>query len=114
MVLQNELLTKVTNRVDENDKQNLDADITILEVEQALKNMQPNKTPGLDGLTKEFYVCFWPDLEQFYHEVMKEIFETSSLSNSQKKGIVKISYKKMVGNSYKITALYRFFKLIKK
>ena len=46
-----------------NEKQNLcEGLITAEECLAALKTFQHNKTPGTDGLTAEFYLCFWNDI----------------------------------------------------
>ena len=43
----------------DNEKQNLcEGPITAEECPAALKTFQHNKTPGTDGLTAEFYLCF--------------------------------------------------------
>ena len=44
----------------------------------SLKSMQNDKSPGNDGLTKEFYVTFWKEL--------KEIF-VDSVSEAKEKGL---------------------------
>ena len=47
----------------DNEKQNLcEGPITAEECLAALKTFQHNKTPGTDGLTAEFYLCFWNDI----------------------------------------------------
>ena len=42
----------------EEDKVRLDQDISIGELKEALKSMKPEKTPGCDGLSREFYLKF--------------------------------------------------------
>ena len=32
----------------------------------SLMNMQNYKSPGNDGLTKEFFVAFWEDIKDFF------------------------------------------------
>ena len=36
-----------------------EGEITLAECKKALSMMQNNKSPGSDGLTKEFYRAFW-------------------------------------------------------
>ena len=36
-----------------------EADLTVEELFKTLKNFQKNKSPGLDGITAEFYLTFW-------------------------------------------------------
>ena len=47
------------------EEQSAKCEILISEAELicALKNMPKNKSPGNDGLTKEFYEKFWDDLK---------------------------------------------------
>jgi len=47
----------------DNEKQNLcEGPLTAEECRAALKTFQHNKTPGTDGLTAKFYLCFWKDI----------------------------------------------------
>ena len=34
-----------------------------------------NKSPGNDGLTKEFYQTFWEDVKYIFFNIMKDVFE---------------------------------------
>ena len=56
--------------------------------------MQNNKSPGADGLPKEFYITFWTELKEEICEMLNNIFLKKSLSNSQKQAIIKLLYKK--------------------
>ena len=49
-------------------KSELDTEITLREIEEVLKTFKNNKSPGEDGLTKEFYVKFWDDLKLKHFE----------------------------------------------
>ena len=48
--------------------------ISEKELLKALKNMSNNKSPGNDGLTKEFYETFWEDLKNFCVPVLQKLF----------------------------------------
>ena len=41
----------------------LDGRITEKELLIALQSMENNKSPGNDGLTKEFYITFWNEVK---------------------------------------------------
>ena len=46
--------------------------ITKRECWEALSLMKNGKSPGNDGLTKEFYVCFFEEIHQFLIEALNE------------------------------------------
>ena len=48
----------------------------IYKLETSFKN---NKSPGNDGLTKEFYCCFWNDIKDIF---MKSLCESLCLSKT--------------------------------
>ena len=47
------------------DKEKCEGLLTKEECLQALKVMSPNKTPGSDGLSVEFYKVFWNDIADY-------------------------------------------------
>ena len=57
--------------------------------------MQNNKSPGNDGLTKEFYESFWDDLKEIFVNSVRETKEIWHLSTSQRQAIVKLIEKKI-------------------
>ena len=56
--------------------------------------MKLNKSPGLDGLTVEFYRQFWNNLKNIMVKVFNNNYEKKELTNSQKKGAISLIYKK--------------------
>ena len=62
--------------------------ITIKEIKSALNQMQNNKSPGADGLPKEFYTTFCPELKEELAEMLNNIFLRKSLRNSQKQATI--------------------------
>ena len=52
-----------------------DLDFTTEEVRKTVKTLKLNKSPGMVGLTYEFYQTFWDQLEANYMYMIKESFE---------------------------------------
>ena len=97
----------------------LEADIDLNEIESALKGMANNKTPGLDGLTKEFYSKFFnllgPPLIKMYHDC----FDKGILPPSTRRGLITLIPKKLANilelKSWRpLTLLNLDFKLLAK
>ena len=72
----------------------LERPLTLDESAAALKSMSRNKSPGLDGLTVEFYRHFWDlpcdDLLAVYNSV----FSSGRLSATQRFVVVRLLYEK--------------------
>ena len=58
-----------------------------------MKSMK-NKTPGNDGLTKEFCKTFWDELKTLLTERINEAFYSKILSISQRQAVIKVIEKK--------------------
>ena len=56
--------------------------------------MKINKSPGSDGLQPEFYIQFWDQIKDTVVNSINEAFIKGELSNSQKRGILTLIYKK--------------------
>jgi len=76
------------------DLNDLDRPLTLQELSSALKSMQNNKSPGLDGLTVEFYKAFWPTLGPMLLHVAQEAFIKGELPRTMTRGAVSLLHKK--------------------
>ena len=56
--------------------------------------MNKNKSPGIDGLTVEFFTQFLDILKTLFYKVVKSIKNEKQLSRSMRKGIISLFYKK--------------------
>ena len=50
--------------------------------------MENNKSPGNDGLTKEFYCLFWNEIISIFVNLLKESKCLKALSTSQRQAII--------------------------
>ena len=69
------------------ERDSIEGYLTELECLNALKDMEPDKSPGTDGLPSEFYQFFWSDVSKPLLEAFNYGFEIGQLSISQKRGI---------------------------
>lgn len=77
-------------QISEKDKYMLDGPIQLEEIHIALKQMNKSKCPGLDGLTVEFYLKFWPWLAKHIHALFVEITKCHILHRLARDGIISL------------------------
>ena len=56
--------------------------------------MKHNKSPGLDGITTEFYQAFWLLLGNFLVDVYNECYEEGIQPDSQRQAVFSLIFKK--------------------
>ena len=86
--------TYLENTVPDEDKHKCDKFPTLDECTDAVKAMKLNKSPGLDGLTTEFYQMFWGKLKYIFYDCVIEHFEKGELAYSQKQANISLIFKK--------------------
>ena len=70
-----------------------DCEITVDEIEMAIKKLKKGKAPGWDGLTTDMYKCFNGKLKEFLKDLFNQILETGSYPDQWKRGIIKPIFK---------------------
>ncbi len=90
--------------------------ITIKEIESAIKKLRPNKSPGCDSLTAEFYQHFMHEISPILCEVFNKIFEDENLTDTQKIAIIVLIFKKgdnrLLGNYRPISLTNADYKIL--
>ena len=100
------------------DQQSCELPLSTSELEHALKKMENNKSPGIDGLTSNFYKHFWPILGPDITQVFNYCFQHGLLTRTQRRGIITLIYKKgdrtKLQNWRPITLLTTDYKILTK
>ena len=68
--------------------------LTLKECWEALNSMKNNKSPGNDGFTKGFYVCFFGNLGSSLVKTLNHSYDEGELSSSQKQAVITLIVKK--------------------
>ena len=71
-----------------------DNELSEKELYISLMSMQNNKSPGNDGLTKEFFVTFWEDIKDVFLNSCRTAKLKKELSTSQRQAVIKLIEKK--------------------
>lgn len=69
-------------------------EVTLIECENSVKKLKLNKSPGLDGLTAEFYQTFWNSIGSCLVDSYNESYQNGSLCESQNISILSLIHKK--------------------
>lgn len=72
----------------------LDSDITLEEITIAVQQLSLGRSPGIDGLSSEFYKCFWELLKKDLHDVFKDSFNSGTLPTSCTRAVLSLLPKK--------------------
>ena len=101
------------------DRVRLDSLLTVDELKTSLEDMKNNKCPGIDGLTKEFYICFFEQLSDQLLQLYLHSYEKGILNPSARMGLISLIPKKQDNllelNSYRpLTLLNLDFKILSK
>lgn len=88
-----EILGSVEVKINGEDKLMCDGKITVNEVTDAIKGLQLNKSPGVDGIIAEFYKIYERLLAPILLEVYHYMEEKDCVSESMVTGMITILYK---------------------
>lgn len=84
----------LTGSLDDQQREELDGELTVEELEAAVKAMGNNKSPGSDGLTAEFYKRCWFLVSDWLLDCYREAFRRGALTPNQKRGVITLIPKK--------------------
>ena len=88
---------KQTSQIPQISDENVDKlceELTKDSIAKIIKKCPSNKSPGNDGLPKEFYVVFWTRVGDLLLDALKESIEHGEMSTSQKQSIIRLIPKK--------------------
>ena len=93
--------------------------ITLLDLETAIKQMNNGKTPGEDGIPVDFYKVFWGKLKIPFYRMVLASYEDFELHSTARKGILNLIPKankdtRYIKNLRPITLLNTDYKIIEK
>lgn len=77
-------------RLNNEQKDICDEEITIIECGEALSSLKNDKSPGTDGFTAEFYKFFWRHIANLVFDSFKYALEHGRLSIEQRRGILSL------------------------
>ena len=76
------------------DSEDCDKPIQIEQMDIAVHQLNNNKSPGLDGLTSEFYQAFWPILREDLMSVLNFSIASQRMPISCRRGVITLLPKK--------------------
>ena len=85
---------KIEKKLTDHQRNSVEGKITYKECDQALKQLKPNKSLGLDGLPAEFYKTFWPKIRTLLVDAYNESYDDGQLIESQRKAVITLIFKK--------------------
>ena len=91
---QERLLRNINIKLSEEQKNKLDAPLSENELGKAKTTLPNGKSPGVNGITKEFIDFFWNDIKDIFIDVFNEILAKEQMSETQRVSAIRIIYKK--------------------
>jgi hypothetical protein len=92
----NDFLSEIDVRhiLTDDESESCEGQITEDECTYVVEKMGVNKAPGLDGLTSEFYKCFWAYIKTMIINSFNEAYASGSLADTHKQSIITLIFKK--------------------
>ena len=86
--LQSWFIQFIDKKITEIDRQNLEKDVLEEEFFLAIKSLNSNKSPGIDGLPNEFYLKFWYIIKNELCKIIRNIINGQLLQGNQKRAVI--------------------------
>ena len=90
----NSLLNNVDTKLNNEERDFCEKDVSSEEIFKIIKQLKPNKSPGDDGIISEFYKTYWYLIKRELTDVIKYSLENDTLSKTQYNAIITLLYKK--------------------
>ena len=82
-------------KLDNSQAMELEGEISMQELEKAIKQLNRNSAPGADGLMTVFYVVFWTRIKELLLEAINECYHDKALFLSAQRGVITLIPKKV-------------------
>jgi hypothetical protein len=93
-VAQDRLLNILDRKLTDEQRDSCEGQLTEGECLVAVKSMAYGKTPGSDGLPKEFYLTFWGLLKEDFVEMANYCFSVELMPESMRQALISLLFKK--------------------
>ena len=93
MTVQDKLVNQIDKKLSDESRDSLEAELTLKELETALKKSSKNKTPGSDGIPVEFYQKYQKILLPHLLKVAIKSQELKLMPESQREAIITLLFK---------------------
>lgn len=81
-------IQKFTPLISEDFKVTCEAELLCSEITDAVNSMKLKKSPGSDGLTVEFYLCFWDLIKDHLLSMYNECINRQEMTTTMKQGLI--------------------------
>ena len=81
-------------KVPEQMKVAMDVEISVDEIQNAIKDMKRKKAPGADGLQIDFYIVFWNRIKDIFCDMISQVMKENKLHESSRYGLISLIPKK--------------------
>ena len=102
-------LNLINAELNDLDKETLGCETTEEEILNAVKGLNENKSPGIDGIPAEFYCKYWDIIKVELIEIIRNIINGTLLTSSQRNAIITLLPK---GGDLKLMQSWRPISLI--
>ena len=109
----------VENKIDPSSAAAADVQISMEELQDAIKGMKNNSCPGADGLPVEFYKMFWGKIKVIYYDALLQSFQEGIFYPTARLGVLNLIPKgnkdtRLLKNLRPITLLNVDYKIVEK